>query len=76
MIFVTEAERNEYHKTENLTIKEIEKKINSMLCEFPDDQQLLLTDIFAKTVKNKPKRLYVSFYDDVKQKLKHLFDDE
>ena len=68
-IFVTDIERAEFDKTINLTINVIEENIENMIKKFPVNDQTMLHDVFIKTIKNKTKKFYVSFHDDIKQKL-------
>ena len=64
LLFVTDEERKEHDKAENLSIKELTKRIKDLIQRFPEVQQITLHKIFEKTVKNKSKKDYISFYNE------------
>lgn len=61
-VYVTENEKMEGAKLENKTIKELKTMIFEKINLLPTEQQELQEEIYEKTVKNKKKNQFITFY--------------
>lgn len=74
-IFVTQQEKEEYEKVENLTKKEIGNKVMEMIRALDEQPQGLYFEYFQKEVRNKKKTNYVNFYKVLQNVTNDFFEE-